>query len=130
MSYQSMKEAFLNAITFGQRQRAKAREASFDPDEFLRTFRALPNDAARYIYLRSQPSFSQPMAMLNSRAVNFGAWVNAMDYNALLGGYSVHSVRWTPQGFVGPNGPLPRDAKMTWATVGGVPAFNGELILR
>ena len=128
MSYQSMKDAFLSAITFGQRQRAQARQA-FDADEFLRTFRAQPNDAARYVYFRSQP-FAQADALLNSRAVNFGAWVNAMDYNALLGGYNVHYLRWTPQGIIGPRGPLPSDAAMTWATVGGVPAFAGELILR
>jgi hypothetical protein len=127
MSYQSMKAAFLNLISRGQRERVQAKEASFDPVEFERTFWAQPNDAAKYVYFRSAASFSQAESLLNRTTKNFGAWVNAMDYNALLGGYSVHYLRWTPQGTSGPQGLLPRDAQMAWATVGGVPAFNGDL---
>jgi hypothetical protein len=127
MSYQSMKAAFLNLISRGQRERVQAKEASFDPVEFERTFWAQPNDAAKYVYFRSAASFSQADALLNSTTKNFGQWVNAMSYNALLGGFNPAYLRWTPQGIIGPNGPLPRDAIMTWATVGGVPAFNGEL---
>ena len=126
MSYQSMKDAFLRLIGRGQRERA---EVVFDADEVLRTFRAQPNDAARFVYYRSLP-LGQANALFSARAVNFGQWVNAMDYNVLLGGFIPSYLRWTPNGIIGPNGPLPKDAQMTWATFDGKPAFNGELVLR
>ena len=53
MSYQSMKDAFLRLIGRGQRERAE--EPAFNADEVLRTFRAQPNDAARFVYYRSLP---------------------------------------------------------------------------
>jgi hypothetical protein len=125
MSYQSMKAAFLNLISRGQRERVQAKEAAFDPAEFERTFWAQPNDVAKYVYFRSQP-FAQADALLNASTVNWSRWVNAMSLNALLGGFNAYYLRWTPQGIIGPNGPLPRDAKMTWAG-DGTPAFNGDL---
>ena len=127
MSYQSMKDAFLRLIGRGQRERAE--EPAFNADEVLRTFRAQPNDAARFVYYRSLP-LGQANALFSARAVNFGQWVNAMDYNVLLGGFSPSYLRWTPNGIIGPNGPLPKDAQMTWATFDGKPAFNGELVVR
>lgn len=130
MSYQSMKDAFLRLIGRGQRERAQEREASFDPIEFERTFWAQPNDAAKYVYFRSAASYAQADALLNRTTKNFGVWVNAMDLNALLGGFKPSYLRWTPQGIVGPKGLLPADAKMTWNTFDGRPAFDGELVRR
>lgn len=126
-SYKDMKDAELKRLSAGQRARAQAKEASFDPAEFERVFWSLPNDAAKYVYYRSASSFAQASKLLNNTTKDFGQWVNAMDYNALLGGYGMSYLRWTPQGIMGPKGLLPADAQMTWATVEGKPAFNGEL---
>ena len=128
MSYQSMKDAFLRMFSRGQREAKEAKEASFDPAVFEREFWAQPTDAAKYVYLNSAASFSQSQHLLNSTTKDFGAWFNAIAYNARLGGFGMSYLRWTPQGIVGPNGLLPPDAKMEWAW--GVPAFNGELTRR
>jgi hypothetical protein len=112
----------------------KVLESNFDPEAVLEKFQGLPENGMQYLYYRTLP-YAPANQLLNEVYVNLGRWTNAMEYDALLGGYGVVQLKYNPAtGQVrGPGGVMRPPLLFQWNTPDGKPPAylqEGRLVLR
>lgn len=124
----------MNIIEYlrSMKERLSAKPA-FDPQAALAKLQELP-EGVKYLYYRTLPR-APANAFFNEVFSNFGQWTNAMEYDALYGGFGIPQLKYDPAtGRVnGPNGILPTNARFEWSTLDGrPPAYlpTGRLIYR
>lgn len=114
------------------RERLTGRQREpFDPQAVLQKFESLPM-GENYLYLRTLP-YNPVDTLMNNTYINFGSFRNAMEYDALLGGFGIPQLKYIPEaGMVkGPRGFLPFTAMFQWNTPDHrPPAYFSEGVLR
>lgn len=114
------------------RERLTGRQREpFDSQAVLEKFESLPM-GENYLYLRTLP-YNPVDTLMNNTYSNFGQFRNAMEYDALFGGFGIPQLKYDPtSGRVrAPGGWLAPSARFEWNTPGKVPpAYFSEGVLR